>query len=72
MSGSEIRTKRKELGLSMQELATRAGMSWVALQQIETGKTKKPHKLTMRAIESTLIEVANDNDVPSPCNRKEM
>ncbi len=66
MTGSEIRTKREALGLSIQELSTRAGISFVALQRIETGKTTRPHKLSMRSIESVLAEAAGPEDVPHP------
>ena len=69
MTGQEIRTKRKAAGLTIQQLATRAGISFVTLQNIETGKTPHPHKLTMRAVESVLAEAEGPTtmeDVPKP------
>ena len=66
MTGPEIRSKRKKLNLTIEELATMAGITFVALQHIETGKTKHPHKLTIRASDSALEDVSRGDDVPSP------
>ena len=65
MTGHEIRVKREALGLTIQELSSRAGISFVALQRIESGKTTKPHKLSMKAIESALADAGPEN-VPEP------
>jgi transcriptional regulator with XRE-family HTH domain len=37
--GMKIRSKRKSLGLSLRDLAAKAGISTMTLQRIETGKT---------------------------------
>jgi quercetin dioxygenase-like cupin family protein len=37
--GLKIRSKRKSLGLSLRDLATKAGISTMTLQRIDTGKT---------------------------------
>lgn len=51
--GSEIRTERKKLGLTLEKLARKVGISPMTLQRIETGKSS-PSLVLLSEIASTL------------------
>ncbi|MBF9069147.1 ATP-binding protein [Streptacidiphilus fuscans] len=52
--GGELRALRRDQGLSIEELATRAGVSVRAISEIERGRTRRPHPSTMRRISGAL------------------
>lgn len=49
-----VKTQRTRLKLTQKELAERAGLSLMAINFIETGKTESPQKHTVEAIERVL------------------
>ena len=53
----EQRTKR---GLSRQELAEKAGVSYLGIYFIETGRTESPQKRTIEALEKVLGKLPRD------------
>lgn len=53
-SNSTIRSRRLAGGMSQMELAVLAGVSLITVARIETGKTKRPGKRTIRDIEAAL------------------
>lgn len=64
--GKLIRDRRKALGLSIQELAEGSGVSYGALQSIESGKSN-PRTDTLEAIFGVLnITAADAFGEPSP------
>ncbi|SEL88400.1 ATP-binding protein [Streptacidiphilus jiangxiensis] len=52
--GGDLRALRRGRGLSIEELATRAGVSVRAISEIERGRTRRPHPSTMRRISGVL------------------
>lgn len=50
----KITALRRQMGLSMAELARRAGIKQPTVWAIETGKTKQPEARTMQAIAEVL------------------
>nr|WP_194924229.1 helix-turn-helix domain-containing protein [Catenulispora pinisilvae] len=52
--GGDLRALRRGKGLSIEELATRAGVSVRAISEIERGRTRRPHPNTMRRISGAL------------------
>lgn len=54
--GEQITAARERAGLSMIELAAKAGVDPATVNQIEKGHTKRPHKSTIELIERALNE----------------
>lgn len=52
--GGDLRALRRSSGLSIEELASRAGLSVRAISEIERGRTRRPHPNTMRRISGAL------------------
>ncbi len=50
MTGQELKSLRKELGLSQMNLAARLGCSVSTIQKLELGKTKKASQLLAEKI----------------------
>ncbi|MFC1403386.1 MULTISPECIES: tetratricopeptide repeat protein [Streptacidiphilus] len=64
--GGDLRALRRGKGLSIEELATRAGVSVRAISEIERGRTRRPHPSTMRRISSVLgVEQMTQNQFPA-------
>ena len=61
-----IKSMRKRLGLSQEELAQRLGVSFTSVNRWENGQTK-PSKLARRQIEA----LCKKNDCQAPVFRKE-
>ncbi len=55
--GNTIRRLRKKKGLTLQALARQAGLGFLTLQRLETGRQPNPRLQTLRAI-------ARELDVP--------
>lgn len=53
---STLRERRKRVGLSQRKLAEKAEICIETVRQIERGKTKKPFKHTMDAINAVIEE----------------
>lgn len=51
-----LRERRKSVGLSQRKLAERSGVYIETIRHIETGRTKKPFKYTMNAINKVIEE----------------
>ena len=49
-----VKTLREEVGMSQQELATRAGLSMSLIAQIEQGKKADPKMSTLQALAKAL------------------
>ena len=52
--GPRVRERRIALGLSQENLAHAAGLSWGAIQRLEAGKIVDPHYSTLEGIAHTL------------------
>jgi tetratricopeptide (TPR) repeat protein/DNA-binding XRE family transcriptional regulator len=52
--GGDLRALRRSRGLSIEELASLAGLSVRAISEIERGRTRRPHPSTMRRISGVL------------------
>ncbi|MFE0461232.1 ATP-binding protein [Kitasatospora sp. NPDC058965] len=52
--GDDLRALRRGKGLSIEELARRAGVSVRAISEIERGRTRRPHPSTTRRISGAL------------------
>ena len=52
--GQRVRERRMALGLSQENLAHAAGLSWGAVQRLEAGKIVDPHYSTLEGIAHTL------------------
>jgi len=66
--GKEIRRIRKELGLTLVELADRAGLSPSHVSEIETGKTTNPGVAALHKITTALgcdLSLAAGGDKPA-------
>src|SRR5215216_7563030 len=50
--GPRVREKRRALGFSQEHLAREAGVTWSAVQRLESGQVSDPHY-------STLVGIAN-------------
>jgi transcriptional regulator with XRE-family HTH domain len=65
--GSRVRERREGLSLSQEDLAHRAGLSWGAVQRLESGRITDPHVSTLsgiaRALGTTLEELTGDRPV---------
>jgi predicted transcriptional regulator len=62
MTGHEIRQKRRALNITLETLAEKSGISYPALQRIET-KGVKPHANNLAAIVAAL-DAASKESVP--------
>jgi transcriptional regulator with XRE-family HTH domain len=58
-----IRVAREAQDLSREGLAFKAGVSFKAIERIETGRTKTPHRATLQAIAAAL-ELEPDDLLP--------
>ena len=63
MTGKEIRQKRRMLNITLEQLAAKSGISYPALQRIET-KGVKPHANNLTAIMAALDEASKAESVP--------
>jgi HTH-type transcriptional regulator, cell division transcriptional repressor len=52
--GPRVRERRLALGLSQDRLAHEAGLTWSAVQKLETGKIVDPHYSTLEALSHAL------------------
>lgn len=52
--GEWLRDTRKAAGLSRHELSDAAGVSWMAIRNIEAGKTQNPQEKTRKRLEKAL------------------
>ena len=52
--GSRVRERRKGRGLSQEQLASQAGLTWSAVQRLEAGQVTDPHYSTLRGIADVL------------------
>jgi transcriptional regulator with XRE-family HTH domain len=52
--GGRIRELREKAGLSRETLASRGGLSWAAIQQLETGRRAHPRPATLAALATGL------------------
>jgi transcriptional regulator with XRE-family HTH domain len=52
--GPTIRERRAALGISQEQLAREAGLTWSAVQRLEAGKTTDPHYSTLESIARVL------------------
>ena len=52
--GSRVRERRKGRGLSQEQLARQAGLTWSAVQRLEAGQVTDPHYSTLRGIADVL------------------
>lgn len=59
MIGEEIRRRRKEQGLTIEQLAAKSGMAFSAISQIETGK-RAPHSTSVVKLAAALGCEAGD------------
>jgi transcriptional regulator with XRE-family HTH domain len=57
--GAWLRNTRLSKGLSQVELAERAGVSYITISYIETGRTRSPWLTTVQALERVLGETAS-------------
>lgn len=55
-----LRERRKSVGLSQRKLAEIADISFETIRFIERGKTKKPRKYTMNAINNAIEETGRE------------
>ncbi|MFD8234070.1 helix-turn-helix domain-containing protein [Streptomyces sp. NPDC059696] len=66
VDGAEIRTRRKELGLSRDECAEAAGISGPYLSQLETGARRNLRPPTYRRLRTVLQIQRNDRRLLAP------
>ncbi|MFJ2515566.1 helix-turn-helix domain-containing protein [Streptomyces griseoviridis] len=66
VDGTAIRTRRKELGLSRNDCAQRAGISGPYLSQIETGVRRDLRPPTYQRLRTVLDVSANDRRLLLP------
>src|SRR5215218_1697719 len=52
--GPRVKERRKELGLSQENLAHGAGLTWSAIQRLEAGQVTDPHYSTLSNIAHVL------------------
>lgn len=57
--GAEVRAARRAAGLSVDQLAVRAGLSSSGLEKIEQGNTSRPHRSTVAALRRALSDLEN-------------
>jgi len=66
VAGAAIRTRRKELGLSRDDCATRAGISGPYLSQLETGARRDMRPPTYQRLRTALQIQPDDNQLLAP------
>lgn len=66
VDGAEIRTRRKELGMSQAECAAQARIARPYLSQIETGTRRHLRPPTYKALRTTLQLAQNDRRLLAP------
>jgi transcriptional regulator with XRE-family HTH domain len=52
--GRQLRLRRAELGLTLEQLAEQAGVSVRAISDIERGRTTQPRRVTVRLLAGVL------------------
>src|SRR5215203_9932 len=52
--GPRVRERRKAIRLSQEQLASRAGLTWSAIQRLEAGQVTDPHYSTLSSIAHVL------------------
>jgi|SRR5215204_5600792 len=52
--GPRVRERRKAIRLSQEQLASRAGLTWSAIQRLEAGQVRDPHYSTLSSIAHVL------------------
>ena len=63
MTVDEMKSLKKELGLTGEVIARRAGVPLSTVQKIFSGNTKAPRKLTLEAMEKAFREAAEEADM---------
>lgn len=66
VQGAAIRTRRKELGLSRDDCATRAGISGPYLSQLETGARRDMRPPTYKRLRTALQIQQDDRRLLAP------
>ncbi|MFC7983871.1 helix-turn-helix domain-containing protein [Streptomyces sp. NPDC057336] len=66
VDGAEIRTRRKELGLSRDECAEAAGISGPYLSQLETGARRAMRPPTYKRLRTVLQIQQDDHQLLAP------
>lgn len=52
--GEWLRSNREKQKLTIRDLADKAGLSWLAIKNIEDGNIQSPHKATLKSLENVL------------------
>ena len=60
-----IRTERHKAGWTQAELAERAGLSWISVAELESGKQRNPKLRTIRRL-ARALGVSYDRLIPPP------
>jgi transcriptional regulator with XRE-family HTH domain len=69
--GPRVRERRKGRGLSQERLASRAGLTWSAVQRLEAGQVTDPHYSTLSSIADVLDTTIADLVGEEPAAPKE-